>query len=386
MSDQPILPIDPMFSKEVFLRDRAVKTNIIYIIVIILIITVISLLPVIKVAVSVQSSGIIRPTSEKAIIKAPCSEIVSRVYIKEGVKVNQGDTLITFRKDIIQSKIQFLQSEYEKTKLYIEDLETLTKGENIMPKSGLYAQQYILFKRKISDVNLRIEKARKEYERHKPLFNNQLISIKEYDNITFDLAILEKEKDILLSTQISEWKANLANNNSNLENIQNQINQSIKEQDFYNITSPISGTIEEFAGIYPGSSLQVGQTITVISPKSNIIAELYVSAKDIGYINNGQKATIQVDAFNYNEWGTIEATVISVSDDFILINNTPVFKVKCRLERQYLKLNNRVKGSLKKGMTVTARFLVAQRSLFQLLYQKSDDWLNPSRNSTSTGK
>lgn len=31
-------------------------------------------------------------------------------------------------------------------------------------------------------------------------------------------------------------------------------------------------------------------------------------------------------------------------------------------------------------MTVNARFMIAKRSLFDLLYQKSDDWLNPTRN------
>jgi len=32
----------------------------------------------------------------------------------------------------------------------------------------------------------------------------------------------------------------------------------------------------------------------------------------------------------------------------------------------------------KKGMTLQARFIVTKRSLWQLLYDKVDDWANPN--------
>jgi len=34
---------------------------------------------------------------------------------------------------------------------------------------------------------------------------------------------------------------------------------------------------------------------------------------------------------------------------------------------------------LKKGMSVSARFRITRRSLFDLLYQKMDDWVNPAQ-------
>lgn len=82
----------------------------------------------------------------------------------------------------------------------------------------------------------------------------------------------------------------------------------------------------------------------------------------------------------------MQGEIIDISDDFILVDNTPVFNVKCKLNNDYLELKNGVKGKLKKGMTVNARFMIARRSLFELLYQESDDWLNPSRNLSSTIK
>lgn len=56
----------------------------------------------------------------------------------------------------------------------------------------------------------------------------------------------------------------------------------------------------------------------------------------------------------------------------------PVFKVQCSLDQQYLQLKNGFKGYFKKGMTANVRFKLIKRSLFDLLYDKMDDWLNPS--------
>jgi HlyD family secretion protein len=40
---------------------------------------------------------------------------------------------------------------------------------------------------------------------------------------------------------------------------------------------------------------------------------------------------------------------------------------------------NGVTGTLKKGMYVSSRFMITERSLFDLIYQKMDDWANPTR-------
>lgn len=39
---------------------------------------------------------------------------------------------------------------------------------------------------------------------------------------------------------------------------------------------------------------------------------------------------------------------------------------------------NGYKGYLKKGMTLQARFIITERTLWQLLYDKVDDWINPA--------
>lgn len=87
-----------------------------------------------------------------------------------------------------------------------------------------------------------------------------------------------------------------------------------------------------------------------------------------------------MDAFNAREWGIVSGTVYEISSDFLLIEQEPVYRVKCRLDNNILQLRNGYKANIIKGMTFQARCIVARRTIFQLLIDKSVNWLNPVMN------
>ena len=94
----------------------------------------------------------------------------------------------------------------------------------------------------------------------------------------------------------------------------------------------------------------------------------------------GMPVNVQVESFNYNEWGTLPGKVTEISSDFLTDSRgNSFYKVKCQMERNYLMLKSGQKGILKKGTTVSAHFMITRRSLFDLLYQKIDDWANPKQ-------
>jgi HlyD family secretion protein len=85
----------------------------------------------------------------------------------------------------------------------------------------------------------------------------------------------------------------------------------------------------------------------------------------------------QVHSFNYNQWGLASGNVLELSSDVHLINEMPLFKARCSLDQDYLQLENGHKGYLKKGMSLQVSFIITERTLWQLLFDKVDDWLNP---------
>lgn len=199
-------------------------------------------------------------------------------------------------------------------------------------------------------------------------------------NITISTKAKKNELASFTESQLSSWQADLNACRNSRNEMNTSLKQEVKDKDLYVVQSPVSGTVDQFSGIYRGSSIQAGQTLAVVSPDSTLCFEVYVSPRNIGYIEVGMPVNVQVSSFNYNEWGTIGGKVKEISSDFLTDSQgNSYYKVKCDMEKDYLMLKSGRKGKLKKGMTVSVHFMITRRSLFHLLYQRLDDWVNPAR-------
>ena len=149
------------------------------------------------------------------------------------------------------------------------------------------------------------------------------------------------------------------------------------EQRNYIITAPISGTIQNIKGFEAGNFISSGAPIAEISPDTDLIAECYITPSDIGLLKKNNQVKFQINAFNYNQWGMATGKILRISKDITIVNNKPLFRVICSLDQKQLQLKNGFEGKLKKGMTLNARFFIIERSVYELLYDKIDDWFTP---------
>jgi HlyD family secretion protein len=175
----------------------------------------------------------------------------------------------------------------------------------------------------------------------------------------------------------NRWVAERTNFEIEIRELQSTIKQLEVEKTKYVLKASESGSIIQSLGIQQCSFISPGQTLGYISNDRNLLVECYVSPIDIGYLNEGQQVKFQLDAFNYHQWGLAHGCIIEISKDITSMNEQPVFRVRCSLETQYLQLKNGYQGYLKKGMTLTGRFYLTDRSLWQLLFDKVDNWINP---------
>ena len=94
-------------------------------------------------------------------------------------------------------------------------------------------------------------------------------------------------------------------------------------------------------------------------------------------IRKNQTVKFQIDAFNCNQWGLLEGKVIEIDRNITINEQQSFFRVKCKLNSKTLTLKSGYKTQVTKGMTLTTRYMITKRSLFDLLFDKVDDWLNP---------
>ncbi|TDE16471.1 HlyD family secretion protein [Dyadobacter psychrotolerans] len=353
-----------------------------------MLITIISFISlfVIAVDVSVRSTGIIRSTDDRNEIKALVSGRLDSVFVSENQRVVKGQTLLKIEAEILKEQNQLVRAQKGDYENQIDDLNTLlhlSRTNNWSKKpglvSGLYKQDFALFWQKISDAKTTLLTIEKDFARSKTLHNVKAISEAEFDRAVLQHSSANNRIKTIMEEEEARWEAELTQLQMKTRELNSQDKQYLREKDFYVVKAPISGTVQQLKGLQPGSIVTSNEFLAEISPDEAMVAEMYVMPKDIGLIRPGTITRLQVDAYNYNQWGLVTGKVISISNDVYTDGKTlPYFKVRCQLDKNSLKLPNGYEGKLKKGMTLQARFLVTERTLFQLLYDKADDWLNPN--------
>lgn len=340
----------------------------------------------IRVSVNVTGGGILRPVVERNVLKSPVNGRLERVLIAENQRVAAGDVLFTLQTDILETQevaAEERQREVSRRMRDLAQLMVLKQADPGVPPSlstALYRKQYRLFNEQVNDALIGLREARAQFDRQKQLYDKRMIASAEFDGVSYALQKAETRLRVLYEEQLSQWQADQAALRQEYRELAARQSQYRQERELYEVKAPVDGTIQQFSGAQPGSFLVQGETLAEISPDSGLVAEVQVSPTDIGLLKAGMPVTIQVDAFDYNQWGSVEARVVDIADDVMLTQQeVPVFRVRCQLHQRQLRLPNGYAGTLRKGMSFRARFPVAKRTLFQLLYDKTDDWLNPNR-------
>jgi HlyD family secretion protein len=363
------------YSAEIYYSKLRTKSQIIYSSVLLFVVLSILAMPFIKVDITTQSRGLIRTPMENILLQSSIYGEVIEYRIRENKPVSTGDTLIVFNTAQLDEQILLESAKKEQNDLFIEDINRLLKNKK--PQTAKYVAEYNRYKSKLNEQQIQIDFLKKDYETTTLLFEKQIIS--EFDYLTLKNN-LEKAKS-LLSISKEEFYALWQNEQTRLE-IENQtlisnIRQFEKNKRNYVITASLSGTLVQTAGFQAGNFIAPNQAIAYISASDSLLAECYIAPSDIGYIHVGQPVVFQLDAFDYQEWGLVEGQVTEILKDIVTLSNQPVFRVRCKLNTPCLQLKNGYQGCIQKGMTLTGRFHLTRRSLWQLMFDKIDDWMNP---------
>lgn len=358
--------------------------NNLYIFIILCSIIFLASLPFIHTDISIKSTGITRPLTERTEVKPIITGIIDTIFYKEGDKVEKDAVLLRLKDPNTKGKIILNNFEINQREQFIHDLNILTTSLELdnstldKPTAPLYKQQLAKFTHQKQDLDASINKAKKELDINTPLAKDKIISGKEFYDIQINYQKLQSSYKAFVQEQLSTWQQELARYKLELSQYKQALNVVNTDASYYLVKAPTSGIIQGINTRYQGGLLQANETLCTISPEGDLIGECYVPTRDIGLLKVGQPVRYQMEAFDYNYFGVLTGKVTTIDNDFTVINNTPVFKVRCSFDSTQLHLKNGFTGKLKKGLNFQARFIVARRSLWQLLYDKMDDWLNPN--------
>ena len=334
------------------------RTAIIYIGCIVCCFIALGAMPYLKTDVSVRSSALIRPASEVNVIRCISSGKIRETYAGENKKVKAGELLYVIdsetlneQEDFFQEKISIKKSLAEDVELVIEASKTPLATKPIF-NNAIYRQSFFTYLQKLSEAQNVYNKAKQAHDRQLKLYQEKVIAAMEFENFQFELKKAEDARAQLKETQRSQWQSELKTLQEETNELESQLVRIQKEKALLTITAPVSGTLQNLTGVYVGSNVFANQELGQISPDTSMLVIAYVQPNDIGFIKKDMNVRLQVDAFNYNQWGMATGKVIAVPQDIKLIDNKPVFEVRCSLNKDFLQLKSGYKGYLKKGMTL----------------------------------
>lgn len=365
------------------------RSKIIYSIILSFILLALGALPLIKVSVFNTSRGILKPNKERVSLTLISSGEILFSNLRNNQKVNKGDTLLVLNSSDLEEQMALLELQINETEAYIKDLEYLINERTANLKdltSNRYKKEYLVFIEKKDELRNIYQKEHRDHMRNSTLYEKGVISKVDHENAKFKNDVALNDIRAHKAQTISSWQLDLSSFKNDIEELSSNRKRLEQEKKNYVLTASIKGTILKAKGLTNGMFINQGMELGEISPDSNLIVECYIAPNDIGLLDKNKSVNFQIDTFNYNQWGLVKGEILEIGNDIEIVDNNPVFKVLCKINIKYLQLNNGFKGHLKKGMTLNARFELAERTLFSLLYDKVDDWMNPGTNNLEHAK
>lgn len=370
---------DPVHTTENLIAKNKTKSSSIYLVVVLAVAMFISLLPVIKIDISSQSRGIIRSKTDNVPITSLVNGKIVSINLKNNAFVQKGDTLFTVSKEALETEKQLQDTLSTNVSLLLNDISAVLKGNSSNIKTTSFREDFYKYQSQKNELQSKVSQAQINYNRYKTLFDKGVIAKAEYEKYLYELRFANQALLSFANQQKATWENQKRELEERNKNLKGSIEKIKVEATNYTVIAPTSGTIENFSGLQVGSFINATQTIAILSPMDNLIVESTVSPNDIGLLQINQKVKFQIDAFNYNQWGLLEGKIIDIDKNITLQENQAYFKVRCRLNTKNMQLKSGYKTQVTKGMTLTTRYIITRRSLFNLLFDKVDDWLNPKK-------
>ena len=134
------------------------------------------------------------------------------------------------------------------------------------------------------------------------------------------------------------------------------------------LRAPFDGIVKTLHVVTVGGVVPPGGTVLDIVPGDDrLLIEAKLPTRDIGFVQVGQKALVQLASAEAVRFGTLDGTVVQVSPDTLVTREgQPYYKVRIETVRPYFQHGN-VKHNLSPGMQVQASIRTGTRTVMRYL-------------------
>lgn len=199
-----------------------------------------------------------------------------------------------------------------------------------------------------------------------------------------ELAGLEADRDAFIQQWQGRLVEELVSRRNERDGVQEQIIKARKRQDLVSLSPVVDAVVLDIAARSVGSVVNGAEPLFTLVPLgAPLEVEAAIDAKELGYIKVGDHVSIKLDAYPFQEHGTLEGSVRTISEDAFnsqqgATNSTGTFyKTRITLEKAVLD-NTPENFRLIPGMPLSAEIKIGERSVMAYLTRPITRGLNES--------
>ena len=295
---------------------------------------------------------------------------IRKVHVKVGQRVHKGDVLFTFdqtvnRQELNRLREQLRSYEAEKKRLVAEmngyrnppafsgdSFEERQQGQLYQARCNFYRQKlrsYDETLRRYERTLASLESTLTRYEERQGALNKiekmyvelhqrKAASLKELlatqvevlgTAIQLDnqkLSIVESRQNLLAARAerdafVSDWTRQISEAlvvaDRNIISYQREIPKYEMFVSMTEMRAPCDSVVHELAPFQEGSAVREAEALITLIPTDveNYVAEIDIPANDIGWIHIGDRCRLKLDAFPFQQCGTLGGEILFISQD-----------------------------------------------------------------------
>lgn len=325
-----------------------------------------------------------------------------RQRLKSGLL--QGSTSVAAAQaQVMQGEKQLRQIEVqlEQTKIQLASAkQTLVLNQEIVKdieeahKKGAIAR--VQFKRQADEVQSgQAEVLRLQQEQIRLLRQMEQIGQEKLQSQAQALnTVATNQRDLLdriavNEKQITEIDSQLTkaivDNRRAIADLNSRLTQANLTRKYQVLKAPVDGVVFDLQPSGPGFVVNASEPILKIVPSESLKAKVYITNKDIGFIQTGMPVDVRVDSYNFSEFGDIKGKIESIGSDALPpteVRQFYSFPAVVELDAQTLQTRGRRELDLQSGMSVSVNIKVRNRPIISLItdrFSKEEDGIKHLR-------
>lgn len=329
-------------------------------------------------------TGKVVPSSKEQVIQSLEGGILTKLNVREGEIVEQGQVLAQldptrFESNVGESESLLLSSLATSARLRAEvngtalvfPAEVLKEPKLVNEETALYNSRRANLEESLSGLRQALNLVEQELRMTEPLVAKGAASEVEVLRLKRQANDLSNQMNDIRNQYYVNSREELAKANTDIQT-QSQVVKGKSDTLSRTIfKSPMRGVVKEIDVMTIGGVIpQNGKLMTIVPLDEQLLIEARISPRDIAFIRPGQEALVKITAYDYSIYGGLDGKVTVISPDTIrdeVKQDQFYYRVYIRTNKDKLENKSGQQFSITPGMVATVDIKTGDKTIIDYL-------------------